>query len=99
MELEKLKESLTGYTKQRDIIARKRDAISRAREVVKKGMKKINPVYEYENDSDYWQIEKDLYDCKVDQDLLNYGKEITTIEDAMKNIEERIERMEGEKNE
>lgn len=99
MEVEKIKESLEGYNKQLDIIVRKRDAMSKAREVVKKGMRKVSPVYEYEKDDEYWAIERELYDCKIDQELLNYKKEITTLQDMINNLEDKVNRMEGEKNE
>lgn len=94
-----IEESLVGYKAQRDIIKRKRDAMSKARDIVKKGIKKIEPTYEYEKDKDYWEIEKTLYDCKIDQDLLNFDKEITTIQTMIDDLEERLERMNGEENE
>lgn len=99
LELSKLRENLAGYELELSLQERKRAAIVKTREIVKKGIRKITPTFEYEEDNDYWDAQRELYDIDIEEKLFNIKKIINTVKDLIANENERLERIEGEKNE
>ena len=98
-EITELQESIDGYKEQHGLIKRKREAMLKAKELVKDGIERIEPVFRYQQDPEYWDVERELYDIKIGEDAYELSKQLTTLQDVIEQNEERLRRMKGEDNE